>query len=67
MDVDVVSEGHDELFEVLKDAASEMILGQVAEEALDMFSHEDDVGVKRTWKRLCNSSQRWTRSCLCVE
>ena len=33
--VDVVSDGGDELFEVLEDAAPELVLGQVAEEAFD--------------------------------
>ena len=33
--VDVVSDGCDELFEVLEDAALELVLGQVAEEAFD--------------------------------
>ena len=33
--IDVVSDGGDELFEVLEDAALELVLGQVAEEAFD--------------------------------
>jgi hypothetical protein len=33
--IDVVSDGHDELFEVLEDASLEPVLGQVAEEAFD--------------------------------
>ena len=33
--VDVVADGHDELLEVFKDAAAQLVLGQVAEEAFD--------------------------------
>ena len=33
--IDVVSDGGDELFEVLEDATLELVLGQVSEEALD--------------------------------
>jgi len=33
--VDVVADGHDELFEILEDSAPNAVFGQVAEEALD--------------------------------
>jgi hypothetical protein len=33
--IDVVADGHDELFEVFEDAAAQLVLGQVAEEAFD--------------------------------
>ena len=33
--VDVFADGHDELFEILEDAAPDAVLGQVAEEAFD--------------------------------
>jgi hypothetical protein len=42
--VDVVADGHDELFEVFEDAAAQLILGQVAEEA---FDHIEPTG--RRW------------------
>ena len=35
MSVDVISDGGDELFEVLEDASLELVLSQVAEEAFD--------------------------------
>jgi len=43
--VDVVSDGGDELFEVLEDAPLELVLGQVAEEA---FDHVEPTG--RGWR-----------------
>ena len=33
--VDVVTDGHDELFQVLEDAAPQLVFGQVSEEAFD--------------------------------
>jgi hypothetical protein len=33
--IDIVADGHDELFEVFEDAAAQLVLGQVAEEAFD--------------------------------
>jgi len=48
MFVDELSDGHDELFGIVKHAAPQSILGKVAEEALPMFSHELLVGVKWT-------------------
>ena len=33
--VDVVADGHDELFRILEGAAADTVLGQVAEETLD--------------------------------
>jgi len=35
MAVDIFSYGHDQLFEILEDAAPQTILGDVAEEAFD--------------------------------
>jgi hypothetical protein len=42
--VDVVADGHDELFEVFEDAAAKLVLGQVAEEP---FDHIEPTG--RCW------------------
>ncbi len=44
--VDVVTDGHDELFEVFEDAAPQLVLGQVAEEAFNILSQLAEVGVK---------------------
>jgi hypothetical protein len=33
--IDVVADGHDELFEIFEDAAAQLVLGQVAEESFD--------------------------------
>ena len=33
--VDVIADGGDQLFEVMEDAATELVLGEVAEEAFD--------------------------------
>ena len=41
MVVDVVANGHDELFEILEDAAPQLVFGQVAEEA---FHHIEPTG-----------------------
>lgn len=36
MVVDVVADGHNELFKVFEDAAPDALVGQIAEEALDL-------------------------------
>lgn len=68
--IDVVADGHNELFEVPEDAAPDALLSQVAEEA---FAHVQPRGGSgrevhtEAAVPLCRSSQRWTRGCLWVE
>jgi hypothetical protein len=42
--VDVVADGHDELFEVFQNAAAQLALSQVAEEASAVLSQLAEVG-----------------------
>jgi hypothetical protein len=41
VNIEVVTDCSDELFEVLEDAALELVLGQVAEEAFDHVEQRD--------------------------
>ena len=43
--VDVVSDGHDEVFEVREYSASDMVLSQARKNRSILLSHEDEVGV----------------------
>ena len=65
--VDVAADGSDQLLQVLEDAAPDLVLQSGRGRTVrSQLSSEADVGVKRTWNRLCFSNQRWTRGCLCV-
>jgi hypothetical protein len=64
--VDTAADGGDQFPDIAKDASAKPMPGEIAEEALGTFSHEQPVGVKCTWKRGCRASHRWTFGCLRV-
>ena len=55
-----------ELRDAVEHAAADAVLGDQAEEALDLLSQNAEVGVKCIWNRLCRLSQTLTLACLCV-
>jgi hypothetical protein len=50
--VDIVADGHDELFEIAEGTAPDAFSVRSRQKRLIMFNYEAEVGVKCTWKHL---------------
>ena len=61
--VEVLLDGGFELATLLR-TPSDAIGSDAAEEALDLVSHDADVGVKCMWKRGCRLIEAITLACL---